>query len=418
MTPKTRNLIAIGLAFAVGGYLVAEATVFAVSTTPYSRGSALVTEMGCLACHRGPLEGAMPNPSRDPRVTDGVVPPLVGCEQGSDEFAAWVLHGAPDAQLASDRWQRTRSARALEMPAYSDHLDAAQVVEIRAWAMISAREDARPLADSGNPMARAEALAARHGCFACHGELGQGGVPNPGSLTGQIPGLVGDDFEHLTDGASPAAIEEWIMEGVSERFLAGNPLAPVGRYYMRNQATQMPAYRGILSDEEIDLLVEYCLHLHESGPLDADTYPAYVASASSPAGTEVKDLPLPAPVDIPEGEALPPAIAALFSEACVSCHGPKKQKSEYRMDTRDAAFNGGDIASYLEVKNVVPGDPDSSLLFTFITATVEDPENELFPMPPDEEDRLSAEQIELVREWIAADARWHTSQTLTSTSTD
>ena len=61
---------------------------------------------------------------------------------------------------------------------------------------------------------------------------------------------------------------------------------------------------------------------------------------------------------------------------------------------------------------------DDSLLFTFITATEEDDENEIYPMPPDEKERLSEKQINLIREWIESGAPWTGGDALPDTHTD
>jgi mono/diheme cytochrome c family protein len=418
MTRSTRTRFAIGLALALGFAAIAYSMARTGSSTPYTRGAALVSDLGCIACHGGPGAAALANPSHDSAIADGTVPPLIGCAVDASQFAEWVLLGAPDRLRASPRWRATHAARAIQMPAFQGHLDDLEVADIRAWALIAARSQARPSPAATARWSRAEALAAQHGCFACHGELGQGGMANPGSLTGEIPALVGADFHHLTNSSEPAAIAEWIQKGHSERFLAGNPLAPIARYFMSRQLSQMPAFAAVLSEEEVDLLVDYCLHLHDLGPLDAHSYDQYRASASSANEADKPQTTDTPAIDIPPAEALPVAIAALFSEACIHCHGPKKQESEYRLDTRAAAFSEGDIASYLEVDNITPGNPLKSLLYTFIVLTEEDPENELFPMPPDEEDHLTTEQVQLIHDWIAAGAPWHPSQKLTNTHSD
>src|SRR4051794_39332249 len=36
-------------------------------------------------------------------------------------------------------------------------------------------------------------------------------------------------------------------------------------------------------------------------------------------------------------------IQPIFQRACYRCHGPEKQKSEYRLDVRDVALKGGEL---------------------------------------------------------------------------
>ena len=56
-------------------------------------------------------------------------------------------------------------------------------------------------------------------------------------------------------------------------------------------------------------------------------------------------------VAVNAGELPPPATHAvdfvrdvepIFREHCLACHGPEKQKSDYRLDARDAAIKGGE----------------------------------------------------------------------------
>ena len=54
----------------------------------------------------------------------------------------------------------------------------------------------------------------------------------------------------------------------------------------------------------------------------------------------------------PPKKVLPPAatrpiifkqdIQPIFQKACVRCHGPEKQKGDYRLDVRETAFKGGE----------------------------------------------------------------------------
>ncbi len=93
-------------------------------------------------------------------------------------------------------------------------------------------------------------------------------------------------------------------------------------------------------------------------------------------------------------------LEPLMGQKCLACHGkdPAKIKSGYDMRTRDAFFKGGESGSAA----VTPGKPDDSPLFLAITRTHADWE----PMPPKENDRLTAEQIEWFKQWIAGGAPW------------
>ena len=119
-----------------------------------------------------------------------------------------------------------------------------------------------------NRLLAGEALARKFYCFQCHGELGQGGYPNLGSLKGYVPGYFGNDFRQLTSNASPTAVTAWIVEGTNtdilNRFIEG----PIAEFFFERQAIQMPSHNS-LSDYELNLLVDYVLALQAMGPMDA-----------------------------------------------------------------------------------------------------------------------------------------------------
>ena len=94
-------------------------------------------------------------------------------------------------------------------------------------------------------------------------------------------------------------------------------------------------------------------------------------------------------------------VLPIFQEKCLACHGKDgaKIKSGYDMQTADAAFKGGDSGDAA----IVAGKPDASPLYLAITRAHED---EWKPMPPKEADKLSAEQIGWIRDWIVGGAPW------------
>lgn len=94
-------------------------------------------------------------------------------------------------------------------------------------------------------------------------------------------------------------------------------------------------------------------------------------------------------------------IAPLFAEKCLSCHGndAKKIKGDFDMRSRDAVLKGG--AS--EKPGIVAGKPEESPLYLAVTRQHED---DWKAMPPKEADKLYAEQIEWVKQWISGGAPW------------
>jgi len=99
--------------------------------------------------------------------------------------------------------------------------------------------------------------------------------------------------------------------------------------------------------------------------------------------------------------------AALFKEkvwpilekSCIECHGEKKQKGKFRLDSREALLKGGESGK----SSVVEGDPEKSDLIKMIARTHTD---EDMHMPPKVEKKLSPEQVKIISEWIKAGLPW------------
>jgi mono/diheme cytochrome c family protein len=89
-------------------------------------------------------------------------------------------------------------------------------------------------------------------------------------------------------------------------------------------------------------------------------------------------------------------IAPILAAKCLSCHGPAKQKSGYRLDVKSVALSGGELSA----PNIHPGDASSSPLYRYVSGA--DPDME---MPPRGEP-LSEAEIALVRRWIDEGAAW------------
>jgi Protein of unknown function (DUF1553)/Protein of unknown function (DUF1549)/Planctomycete cytochrome C len=102
------------------------------------------------------------------------------------------------------------------------------------------------------------------------------------------------------------------------------------------------------------------------------------------------------------GESISPEAAEFFearvrpiiADQCVKCHGPKKQSSGLRLDSRAAALKGGDSGPA-----VVPFKPDESLLLQAVEHTRDE-----LKMPP--ERKLADSSIAMLRQWISMGAPW------------
>src|SRR5690348_13873775 len=87
-------------------------------------------------------------------------------------------------------------------------------------------------------------------------------------------------------------------------------------------------------------------------------------------------------------------IRPILSDACFHCHGPvkAKRKADVHLDTEEGAF--GDRGGYAAI---VPGKPDKSAL---IERNLDKEPSRRMP-PPKSGHALKAEQIELLKRWVA-----------------
>jgi mono/diheme cytochrome c family protein len=109
------------------------------------------------------------------------------------------------------------------------------------------------------------------------------------------------------------------------------------------------------------------------------------------------------------GDPLPPAatrsvdyvkdIEPIFARACYSCHGPAKQRSDFRLDVKTDALRGGSLGVA-----IVPGKSAESALVRYVAGRDKD-----IVMPP-KGPRLSLQEIGLIRAWIDQGAVWPASR--------
>jgi len=85
-------------------------------------------------------------------------------------------------------------------------------------------------------------------------------------------------------------------------------------------------------------------------------------------------------------------VAPIFTSACIGCHGNEKPKAGLDLSTPQGVVEGSESGPI-----IVAGNPDASRLFELV---------ETGEMPPKESARLSAEQIETIRNWIERGARF------------
>ncbi len=118
-------------------------------------------------------------------------------------------------------------------------------------------------------------------------------------------------------------------------------------------------------------------------------------------------LLLPA-VSVLQGQEINPdvlfarKILPLFNAKCLACHGEdpgKKLKGDLDMRERAGLLKGGESGE----PSIVPGKALQSPLYLAVTREHED---DWEAMPPKENDKLSAQQVKYIKQWIEGGAPW------------
>jgi mono/diheme cytochrome c family protein len=126
-----------------------------------------------------------------------------------------------------------------------------------------------------------------------------------------------------------------------------------------------------------------------SAGLAAVTVAAFPAQSAA-AATDVSPAPaLSRPVDFAH-EVFP-----ILEARCFECHGPDKQKAGLRLDAKASFLKGGKSGL-----PILAGEAAASLLFQRVSTTDTD------DMMPPKGERLTAEQVALIRAWIDQGASW------------
>lgn len=89
-------------------------------------------------------------------------------------------------------------------------------------------------------------------------------------------------------------------------------------------------------------------------------------------------------------------VEPVLIKRCFECHGPDQQKAGLRLDSKAAALKGGKSGK----PALVPGQADESELLRRVATP--DPDD---VMPP-KGDRLTPEQVVVLRAWVTAGAEW------------
>jgi WD40 repeat protein len=116
-----------------------------------------------------------------------------------------------------------------------------------------------------------------------------------------------------------------------------------------------------------------------------------VLLGSSAAPAEEKKIPPAASLEVDFDKHIEP----ILKKACLRCHGPAKQKSNFRLDSREAALKGGDMGVA-----IVVGKSAESALVKLVSGLDEETQ-----MPPSG-DPLTPEEIGILRAWIDQGLKW------------
>jgi mono/diheme cytochrome c family protein len=98
---------------------------------------------------------------------------------------------------------------------------------------------------------RGSLVADRMGCFACHGPGGIRGMADPGHGLDEVPPLAGGLVTMYAN--DEGELREWILDGAPRR-VREDP----AQWTLRERAIiQMPAWRGLIDDRDLDDLVAF-----------------------------------------------------------------------------------------------------------------------------------------------------------------
>ena len=252
----TRGVIAwtaVLLALAESAWLLyprARSVVLSLEETPAVRGYRVAAGVGCFSCHGPGGNGGTKNPGSE----EGEVPAFGEQTQmmyvkDDQDLREYIMDGAPTRRREDPDYRAKTEAAALRMPSYRNFLSAGEVSDLVAFLRATSGQILPDEALAAKGAERAATL----GCFACHGPLGAGGVPNPGSFKGYIPGFWGADFDELV--RDDGELRQWIGEGGIPRISEH----PIGRIFVRRQVIKMPAFAHghVESPQDIDALMAY-----------------------------------------------------------------------------------------------------------------------------------------------------------------
>ncbi len=210
-------------------------------SNPVLRGRELAEKSGCMNCHRPFGAKEIPNPGS----RWSVVPALEGGNavmyaKNRQDIEEFIRLGAPSKWMADAETRKRLESQHIRMPAFGERFSESEISDLVAFACAEGDFDL----PGGDAAEEGREVARNNGCLSCHGVEGSGGLPNPGSIGGFIPGFVGKNFDDLVKNESE--FREWVQTGTSLR-LEKNPVV---RAFWRRQKIAMPAFNETLDAQE------------------------------------------------------------------------------------------------------------------------------------------------------------------------
>ncbi len=239
-----------GAAVAVSLGLAALWWIRRPAESPELRGFHLAGRLGCFGCHGPGGTGGVPNPGSEegeiPSWTGGTLMMYVNDDA---EIAEWIRFGRPRRLRRPGDPEVASAARTppIRMPGYEGRVMHRGIDDLVAYIKTVGGRAVPP----PGPAREGYRVAARLGCFGCHGSAGRVGSPNPGSFKGVVPGWTGPDFRELV--RNDDELRAWILDGGIPR-LERNPVA---RWFIDRQVIRMPAYRTLVRKAELDAIIAY-----------------------------------------------------------------------------------------------------------------------------------------------------------------
>jgi len=155
----------------------------------------------------------------------------------TSEIKEWILYGKPKNRELNNNGL-------IKMPKYENVIKPNELKDLISYLKVVMEliiiEDSLAL--------KGYNIAQKMGCFGCHGKYGLGGMPNPNSLKGYIPGWDDKEFNRLV--LNDNEIKEWILEGEIKRL-------ELFDFILDKQVIKMPKYKNIINDDELNALIYY-----------------------------------------------------------------------------------------------------------------------------------------------------------------